>query len=102
VPLPTSFPLDFGAAGDELATGTMGAVEAREKGALKPGVDDRGTPTLGDFVVVLDGVTHNGRTLDTAEVITQGDQLRRRLLPDLQPRSYKLDLLPRLMHTVAS
>lgn len=102
IPLDTSFPLDFGSATDELATGTMGAVEAREKGALKPGVDDRGTPTLGDFVVVLDGFTYNGQTLETAEVVQQGDQLRRRLLPDLQPRSYKLDLLPRLMHTVAS
>jgi membrane-bound serine protease (ClpP class) len=102
IPLATSFPLDFGSATAELGTSTMGAVEAREKGALKPGVDDRGTPTLGDFVVVLDGFTFKGQTLDTAEVIQQGDQLRRRLLPDLVPRSYKLDLLPRLMHTVAS
>ena len=30
-------------------------------GALKPGVDDRGTPTLGDFVVVLDGVQYHGQ-----------------------------------------
>ena len=29
-------------------------------GALKPGVDDPGTPTLGDFIVVLDGVAVPG------------------------------------------
>ena len=102
IPLATSFPLDFGSATEELGTDTMGAEEARNKGALKLGVDDRGTPTLGDFVVVLDGLSYRGATLDTAEVVQQGDELRRRLLPDLQPRSYKLELLPRLMHTVAS
>lgn len=100
-PLPVEgFDLTFGSATELLETGTLGAEDARARGALKPGVDDRGTPTLGDFVVVLDGVTYRGTTLDTAVVVTQGDQLRRQALA--QARFSKLDLLARLMHTVAS
>lgn len=99
-PLPTSFPLDFGQATDHLKSFTLGAEQARNQGALRLGIDDRGTPTLGDFVVVLDGLEYQGATLDTAEVVERDGELRRQLV--IQPRSYKLDLLPRLMHTVAS
>ncbi len=100
-PLPVEgFELDFGSATNLLRSSTLGSDDARARGALKPGVDDRGTPTLGDFVVVLDGVQYQGRTLDTAEVVQQGDQLRRQTIA--QARFSKLGLLPRLMHTVAS
>lgn len=101
-PLPARTPLEFGAATARLRDGTMGATEARDSGALKPGVNDTGTPTLGDFVVVLDGVTYRGAELDTAEVVVKDGEPRRQLLDDLSPRSYKLDLVPRLFHTVAS
>ncbi len=93
-------PLSFGSADALLRTGTLGADDALARGALKPGVDDTGTPTLGDFVVVLNGVSYRGTTLQTAEVVQQGDQLKRRTIAPT--RFYKLDLLPRLMHTVAS
>ncbi len=100
-PLPVEgFDLAFGSATELLRTSTLGSDDARARGALKPGFDDRGTPTLGDFVVVLDGVEYEGRTLDTADIVQSGDQLRRQSIT--QARFYKLDLVPRLMHTVAS
>jgi membrane-bound serine protease (ClpP class) len=93
-------PLTFGGATDRLQTGTLGDADARAAGALKVGVDDTGTPTLGDFIVVLDGVTSNGKTLDTANVVSKGTELRRER--NGPTRFAKLGLLPRLMHTVAS
>ena len=93
-------PLTFGSATDRLQTDTLGDADARAAGALKVGVDDTGTPTLGDFIVVLDGVTANGKTLDTANVVSKGTELRRER--NGPTRFAKLGLLPRLMHTVAS
>ena len=93
-------PLAFGSATDRLQTDTLGDADARAAGALKVGVDDTGTPTLGDFIVVLDGVTANGKTLDTANVVSKGTELRRER--NGPTRFAKLGLLPRLMHTVAS
>ena len=93
-------PLTFGRATDRLQTDTLGDADARAAGALKVGVDDTGTPTLGDFIVVLDGVTANGKTLDTANVVSKGTELRRER--NGSTRFAKLGLLPRLMHTVAS
>jgi membrane-bound serine protease (ClpP class) len=93
-------PLEFGRATDQLRTGTLGETDARAAGALKVGVDDSGTPTLGDFIVVLDGVQAGGKTLDTATVVQKGDELRRER--NGPTRFAKLGLLPRLMHTVAS
>jgi membrane-bound serine protease (ClpP class) len=96
----SGIPLTFGSATDRLQTETLGAADARAVGALKVGVDDTGTPTLGDFIVVLDGVTANGKTLDTANVVSKGTELRRER--NGPTRFAKLGLLPRLMHTVAS
>jgi membrane-bound serine protease (ClpP class) len=93
-------PLDFGAASAHLRTGTLGDTDARAQGALKVGVNDTGTPTLGDFIVVLDGVQTGGKTLDTATVVQKGSELRRER--NGPTRFAKLGLLPRLMHTVAS
>jgi membrane-bound serine protease (ClpP class) len=93
-------PLEFGSATERLQTETLGESDARAAGALKVGVDDRGTPTLGDFIVVLDGVQANGETLDTANVVPKGDELRRER--NGPTRFAKLGLFPRLMHTVAS
>jgi membrane-bound serine protease (ClpP class) len=93
-------PLTFGSAAERLRTDTLGETEARAAGALKVGVDDTGTPTLGDFIVVLDGVQANGKTLDTANVVPKGTELRRER--NGPTRFAKLGLFPRLMHTVAS
>jgi membrane-bound serine protease (ClpP class) len=93
-------PITFGGASTRLQTGTLNETEARAQGALKVGVDDTGTPTLGDFIVVLDGVQVGGKTLDTATVVQKGSELRRER--NGPTRFAKLGLLPRLMHTVAS
>jgi membrane-bound serine protease (ClpP class) len=93
-------PLTFGSATDRLRNDTLGETDARAAGALKVGVDDTGTPTLGDFIVVLDGVNANGKSLDTANVVSKGTELRRER--NGPTRFAKLGLFPRLMHTVAS
>ena len=58
------------------------------------------SPTIGDFIVDLDGRTVNGHTLQTARVVQRGGQPRRE--PSVDVRFAKLALLPRLLHTVAS
>lgn len=93
---------DFGSATERLQSFTIGADEARNAGALKLGVDDRGTPTLGDFVVVLDGVTARGRTLETAEVVEINGQPRRQIPQELPRRSTKLPLFSGMAHSIAS
>lgn len=101
-PLPVEgITLDFGTAEAELRDGTLGVAEAELRGAVRNDAA-AGTPTLGDFVVALDGVTYGDVTLDTAVTVETADGPRQQLAPDLQPRSFKLELLPRLFHTVAS
>jgi membrane-bound serine protease (ClpP class) len=58
------------------------------------------SPTIGDFIVDLDGRTVNGHTLQTARVVQRGGQPRRE--PSVDVRFAKLALIPRLLHTVAS
>jgi membrane-bound serine protease (ClpP class) len=58
------------------------------------------SPTIGDFIVDLDGRTVNGKTLQTARVVQRAGQPRRE--PSVDVRFAKLGLIPRLLHTVAS
>ena len=58
------------------------------------------SPTIGDFIVDLDGRTVHGQTLQTARVVQRGGQPRRQ--PSVDVRFAKLALLSRLLHTVAS
>ena len=58
------------------------------------------SPTIGDFIVDLDGRTVNGHTLQTARVVQRGGQPRRE--PSINVRFAKLALIHRLLHTVAS
>jgi membrane-bound serine protease (ClpP class) len=92
-------PLDFGAASSELAQGSLGAEEAKVRGVLRSTATDPSVPTLANMLLALDGVQYKGRTLTTAsdEVDASG---QRQLIATA--RLYKLELLPRLMHTVAS
>jgi membrane-bound serine protease (ClpP class) len=91
--------LDFGAAASELAQGSLGAEEAKVRGVLRSTATDPSVPTLANMLLALDGVQYKGRTLTTAsdEVDASG---QRQLIATA--RLYKLGLLPRLMHTVAS
>jgi membrane-bound serine protease (ClpP class) len=84
----------------DLQDRVVGAVEARTLGVLKLGKDDNGTPVLGDMIVVLNGVTYQGRTLETATVVQKNGSDRRQ--PTGTPRFFKLGLVPRLLHTAAS
>src|SRR5438270_799167 len=58
------------------------------------------SPTIGDFLVDLDGRTVDGHVLQTARVVQRGNQPRRE--PSVAVRFAKLSLIPRLLHTVAS
>src|SRR5258706_8315648 len=57
-------------------------------------------PTLGDFVVALDGRQVGARTLHTAELVQRSGQPRRQ--PSVVVAFAKPNLLARLLHTVAS
>jgi membrane-bound serine protease (ClpP class) len=81
---------------DPLAGRSIGAGEAL---ALK--VATISAPTLGDFIVSLDGQVVGGTVLHTAEVVTGSNgELRRR--PTVDTTFHKLTLLQQLLHTAAS
>jgi membrane-bound serine protease (ClpP class) len=109
-PLPVEgFTLDFGdgSGGGErpntsrLRSLTMGPDEARQRGVLRLPIADEGVPVLRNMLLALDGLEYGGRTLDTAEERLSADGTKEQVLI-VEPRFYKLPLLPRLMHTVAS
>jgi membrane-bound serine protease (ClpP class) len=74
---------------------SMGTAEARSRGAVSVVA-----PTLGEFVVGLDGTEVGGRRLSTARVVPQGRSLRREAAGNV--RFAKLGLLERVLHGVAS
>ncbi|MBW8824946.1 MAG: hypothetical protein JF603_01145 [Acidobacteria bacterium] len=64
-------------------------------------LNEREAAVLGSFIAALDGRTVHGRTLETATFTPQKKGPPAAAL-DVQARLAKLDLVPRLMHTVAS
>jgi len=84
-----------GAAADRVVDASVGADDA-----VSLGVIDVVAPVLGDFIVGLDGLEVDGRTLSTARVVQTDDGPRRE--PTAQVRFAQLDLLDELFHTVAS
>ncbi len=99
----------------ELATVSRRFVPAASRSlgpdaAVAKGVTDRvcvappGCATLGDFVVALDGKTLETAAgpvkVDTAKVVGQGQDRRRR--PNLDIRFRKLDLVGQAVHTLTS
>jgi membrane-bound serine protease (ClpP class) len=80
---------------EDFCCSSLGAAEAVEEGVV-----DLNAPVLGQFVVGLDGMEVDGVVLETARTVPTADGPRTE--PNAQVRFYKLDLLPRLMHTVAS
>ena len=85
------------APGTRVGSGARRPLGTRE--AVERRVVDIAAPTLGDFVVDLDGRRVGDRTLETAEVVP-GHQPRRR--PTVEVRLAKPGLLARLLHTAAS
>ena len=91
---------DFGASTDLLQTDTLGFSDARKTGALKFAGNDEGVPVLKNMVFALDGLNVDGKVLDTvAESLDGSGQVVREATT---VRFFKLGLLPRLFHTVAS
>ncbi|MFM7744849.1 MAG: NfeD family protein [Actinomycetota bacterium] len=96
---------DFGASTDLLQTETLGFADARKTGALKFASNDEGVPVLKNMVFTLDGLTVDGpnsekTVLDTvAESLDGTGQVVREATT---VRFFKLGLLSRLFHTVAS
>ncbi|MGH9280856.1 MAG: NfeD family protein [Acidimicrobiales bacterium] len=87
------------AATSGMATGThIGGLPADE--AVRQGVVDIVTPTLGDFIVSQDGRELAGRRLTTARVVERDGQPRRE--PAAQVRFAKLNLAERVLHTTTS
>ncbi len=92
--------LSFGMADDELHDGSLGSLDARKKNVLKFSTDDRGVPVLRNMLYALDGLKVRGTTLDTvADVLDAKGQVSREATT---VRFFKLGLVPRLLHTVAS
>ena len=93
-------PLTFGTADDKLHNGTMGFLEARKENVLKFSTDDRGVPVLRNMLYALDGLSVRGAKLDTvSDVLGSNNQVTREATT---VRFFKLGLVPRLLHTVAS
>ena len=92
--------LTFGAADDAVYTDTLGFLEAREQDVLKFSTDDRGVPVLRNMLYALDGLEIRGTKLDTvADTLDKSGQVVREATT---VRFFKLGLMPRLLHTVAS
>ena len=70
--------------------------------AVATKVVDVSAPTLGDFVVDLDGRTLQGNKMVVARVVQEGGEPRRQLLPSVYVSFRELTVFPRLLHSVAS
>ena len=92
--------VSFGQADDSLTNGSMGFSEAREQKVLRFSTDDRGVPVLRNMLFALDGLTVNGKQLDT--VVDDLDDNGQVVREATTARFFKLGLVPRLLHTVAS
>ncbi|HUQ39860.1 MAG TPA: NfeD family protein [Acidimicrobiales bacterium] len=93
------------AGGGSVALARVAAAVGRAPGARLPGgvrgaVDLGVAPTIGDFIVHLDGRRLGDTTLHTAKVIRGGAQPRRQ--PTVAVRFAKPTMMGRLMHTAAS
>ena len=92
--------LTFGIADDELHSGSMGFLDARKKNVLKFSTDDRGVPVLRNMLYALDDLKVRGATLNTVtDALDAKGQVTREATT---VRFFKLGLVPRLLHTVAS
>lgn len=93
-------PLSFGMADDSIHHDSVGFLDAREMKILKFSNDDRGVPVLRNMLYALDGLTIRGQQLDTViDVLDSKGQVSREATT---VRFFKLGLMPRLLHTVAS
>lgn len=93
-------PLDFGTAASTLATDTLGYDEARAAGVLRLPNDAPDALVIRDMLRALDGLKYSGGELDTVIETAAADGTIES--SSTAPRFFKLGLVPRLFHTVAS
>jgi membrane-bound serine protease (ClpP class) len=86
-----------GAPPDPLAGRTLDAGQAAAQGLTTQNLNQ---PTLGDFIVNLDGLQVGTHSLHTAAVVQSNGQPRRQ--PNVAVRFEKLNLVQQLLHTAAS
>lgn len=92
--------VSFGEASVRLRTSSLGFVDARRLGALKHSGTDAGVPVVRNMINVLDGLSIDGKILETTvdTLNGSGDVVRE----TTTVRFFKLGVLGQLMHTVAS
>ena len=91
---------DFGKSTEILQGSTLGFADARKTGALKFSGSDEGVPVMKNMIFALDGLSINGKVLDTVtEKIAADGQIEREATT---ARFFKLGLTPGLFHTVSS
>ncbi len=89
----------FGDLPAAVRTGTVDSAQALELGLAD--LNEEESAVLGSFVAALDGREVAGRGLETADFVPVADGPPEATLT-VDARLAKLDLVPRLMHTVAS
>ena len=99
-PLP-GVTLDLGQNAGELRTREVNATEARTRGVVRNQLTDETVPALRTMILALDGLTWQGKTLQTVQT-TKADDGTPRVDLTVSPRLEKIGLLPQLMHSVAS
>ena len=93
-------PLSFGETTSILRSNTLGTDEARERGVLRLDITDDGVPVLRNMLFALDGLSVNGKVLNTVvEVVGDDGTIVREAATT---RFFKLGTLEQLMHTSAS
>ena len=93
-------PLSFGEATSLLRSNTLGTDDARDRGVLRLDIADEGVPVLRNMLFALDGLSVDGKVLDTVvEVVGEDGTIVREAATT---RFFKLGTLEQLMHTSAS
>lgn len=93
-------PLSFGEATSLLRSNTLGTDDARDRGVLRLDIADEGVPVLRNMLFALDGLSVDGKVLDTVvEVVGDDGTIVREAATT---RFFKLGTLEQLMHTSAS
>jgi len=100
LPLSGGAKVDLGAGAEKLRKGSMSFSDARSLGVLRLDTPDVGVPTVRSMVLALDGVTVDGKQLDTVvpELNDNGTSQNNATLV----RFSSLGLLQEMFHTVGS
>ena len=99
--VPGGAALQLGASADTLRRKTAGAVDARKLGVVRNTLKEETVPTLRSMVNALNGLSYQGRTVVTTEVVPAADGTTQTRLTNALVLG-KLGLVAQLMHTAAS